>query len=102
MQLDAGLFSLKLTHDIIGWLYIEENGVRDHLKNVAEVQQSTFLVPSPTSCKFMPTAWEMDLAICMAMIGTRHQDPTSVPPASWRQISYRDFAPRAPGEGGLC
>lgn len=32
MKLDAGLFALQLTDVIIGWLCMEDDGVRDHLK----------------------------------------------------------------------
>jgi beta-catenin-like protein 1 len=32
MQLDAGLFALQLTDVVIGWLCMEDDGVRDHLK----------------------------------------------------------------------
>jgi len=42
MQLDAGLFALQLTDVVIGWLCMEDDGVRDHLRMLLKRHDQDF------------------------------------------------------------
>ena len=42
MKLDAGLFALQLADVIIGWLCMEDDGARDHLKMLLKRNDQDF------------------------------------------------------------